>query len=407
MGDPDKKDFYALELQKPNSLGFFGLLEKYMDQTFREINGKDLGTIQSELGISNISLSKMFLAIQETFQEQIRHISNKVENNNPYCIVLGHTGAGKSTLIGYLLGLGLQKKEISHRYSGKVVLEYADNSSFEDRPEIGHVLSQTKGCRIYNNYIDVGSFDDTGGREPCICNCLSMKIAVEKYIPKKTILVIEPGNILDNYGCIFVKFIEKISNSMTKDEILEPNFVEDFWSQTLLVINDKRGKISEEDILDEISRIFEITKKLRNELIYDDRFDILRESISWSGDEMTIQASKALRSLGPSDIFRHQRTMEMISPFLSEGGEKIITVVNFETDKSRLTIEKWLGGQALFKQYDIRAENFIYGSREKFISILKLARDYFEIIKGREDKKIFVEHYADFSNLINKIYDIV
>lgn len=118
------------------------------------------------------------------------------ESVDDLVLVIGGTGAGKSTIINYLSGVDfILKKDI---VTGTRYLEHTGNK--QPPTKVGHSsMSQTLYPQIIKNkdfsFADVAGFDDTRDNDQVICANLSVPYAVHYAKKIRTILIVLEYNI--------------------------------------------------------------------------------------------------------------------------------------------------------------------------------------------------------------------
>ena len=184
--------------------------------------------------LTEINLNIMLESIKEFFSGIANETNKHNDKKNPI-LVLGHTGAGKSTLIGYLLGQELVYKPLA---SSKIVLDYSEpRPSF---PVIGHrtYQSTTKGGHLYTipnsrfEYIDCAGAVDTSGVEADICNAMAISMLIKLVPPKKIVVVCDPTDITLNKGTNFIDLIDRLRRCLKNPTDQR------MWSSILFLAND-------------------------------------------------------------------------------------------------------------------------------------------------------------------------
>ena len=192
--------------------------------------------------------------------------------------VIGMSGKGKSTLLGYLMGHTLKKANNT--------LVYADGINDPDRPYIGHLASETKGCTVYNTgkdqefeYIDCAGTLDTAGPENDICNAIAMSMMSQKRPPVALLVVID-SHCFSDRAIVFFKLIERIIKAFKGHELAEvlPSIVFIINNKQGIAINETNQVTGEEtvrwkrpdevhkDIMDEIHKAIAIKKMERSKI---------------------------------------------------------------------------------------------------------------------------------------------
>lgn len=181
-----------------------------------------------------ISPSILLQRIQEIFPNVITQLRKPLSATDPVIVVMGETGTGKSTLIGYQLGYDLIWNEQDR-------LDYQDDTSL-DRPIIGHSgNSQTKGGRLYSGheipflYLDSAGILDSAGPEANLCNGIALSSIVRKIESQlSTIIIVLPSStIIQTRASGFLELINQLRKCLQNP--LNP----DIWANMIFVINDQ------------------------------------------------------------------------------------------------------------------------------------------------------------------------
>ncbi|XP_047123591.1 uncharacterized protein LOC124806568 [Hydra vulgaris] len=137
----------------------------------------------------------------------LEFLSHTIKKDNVYTVIIGPTGAGKSTIANVL---NKHKVEIS-LIDGKKVYDVVGESTIK----IGHKnVSTTKRPNIENSYIDCPGLGDT---EPAkeLQNAVYMQkvFSCEKF---RVIIVTESSSIFDGRAQVFIKMLENLNDCMGK-----------------------------------------------------------------------------------------------------------------------------------------------------------------------------------------------
>ncbi|CAG8577199.1 2264_t:CDS:1 [Dentiscutata erythropus] len=254
----------------------------------------------------------------EEIQYHFNEISEKISHQENAVIIIGDTGEGKTTLLGYLTGIPLLSREDD---LGDYIIYAEDSSDIEinDRP-----ISQTSLPTCRGVYWDCPGFGDTRGLVQNIVNAYSIYKLIKNVEKLKILLVVSESiikstrkkeflNLINNLGetfknidefvrglCLvitksnkldvrkvrncFRKILEEYDNqesfSQPKREIL--NFLSSTESQ-IVIFNapDQEGPISDTDkysILESIERISYLTN-LEPSILLDDKSKLYINSL--------------------------------------------------------------------------------------------------------------------------------
>jgi hypothetical protein len=217
-------------------------------------NGVGMGPMKQVLG--GLSLVGFLNALDIVFSQTFARKRNLPKADN-YCMVIGKTGTGKSTFIGYMLGRDMEMKEISDKGVDKTVLDYKfDVDDGVEYPVIGHGMSMTKGYGVYvgstqyrryeahgprsrqvtKGYIDTAGYADQSGPETAICNAMAIKMATDSFCPNRIIVMLDSG-VFDNRATGFFELFETVKRILKNPESKAA------WPFILFLINDHMIKI--------------------------------------------------------------------------------------------------------------------------------------------------------------------
>ena len=155
-------------------------------------------------------------------------------------LVIGNTGAGKSTTINYLLGHRMKtcSSEDSDSVFAPAPEVVVDDIDKEKGPEIGHSISScTDFCKTYFNwefvYVDTPGFSDSRGLERRVYNQLATKFFIQDIGRVDAVLVVvESSEFTAGRGKAFVELLRELSLMMDRlGDTYMPNI---FWCITKL-----------------------------------------------------------------------------------------------------------------------------------------------------------------------------
>ena len=146
-----------------------------------------------------------------------------VGQNKEACLVLGNTGAGKSTFLNYMMGCKLKAVrpgELGLPGAKKVIIVDPDSAIPAVMP-VGHgrasatFLPQIEldSQNQYNAYCDCPGFEDTRGAEINIANSINIKKVLRQTSRVKAILLASYADISEDRGCS-IKAMEAICRQM-------------------------------------------------------------------------------------------------------------------------------------------------------------------------------------------------
>ncbi|MBS4168142.1 GTPase [Parachlamydia sp. AcF125] len=213
--------------------------------------------LPEELG--KIALEDLLISIESVFSKMLERELKK-EQGQEYAMVIGNTGAGKSTFIGYLQGAKITFGKVTSetantkRQVTMYAADYEDKENAGNYPKLGNFNSETKGAIAYGKYVDTAGFFDTAGSAEKLCNSVAIGMAASIYEPKRLIAVINSTAFEDTRAHGFLNLIKKIKR------MVEEPVDENTLPSILFVVNDflKNRRInhrsSQEEIEEEIAR---------------------------------------------------------------------------------------------------------------------------------------------------------
>lgn len=133
--------------------------------------------------------------------------------------VIGKSGVGKSSFVGYLQGHKMQLIESEELGD---VIDYADEFSEGDRAKlakIGHLASETKGAHTYEfpmkdstwTAVDIAGVGDTQGVHIDLFNAMMVDMTSKEYPVHGIIYLLQSKDITDGRGEELKKIFKKLS----------------------------------------------------------------------------------------------------------------------------------------------------------------------------------------------------
>lgn len=232
----------------PHSVGSLQTLAQKIEA------GVGMGPMGQVLG--GLSLVKFLNALDIVFSQTFAR-KRDLPKADSYCMVIGTTGTGKSTFIGYMLGREMESKRILDRGVQKRVIDYKDDiNDGANYPVIGHSTSMTKGYGVYvgstqyrgyeaqgprnrkgvKGYIDTAGFSDHTGPETAICNAMAIKMATDGFCPNRMVVMLNSG-AFENRATEFFELFGTVKKILKNPESKAA------WPFILFLINDHMIKI--------------------------------------------------------------------------------------------------------------------------------------------------------------------
>jgi hypothetical protein len=240
-----------------------------------------------------LGLKQFFKGLSEFVARAAYDAANETLANKKKMMILGCSGAGKSSLVAALLGSPLCTKEIR---SGQWVVDYADGViEHPARPKIGHERSETEGCIIYQKpdvpyaYLDCAGFEDTKGYAADINNAKAVSILLERHSVECIIVVLKPEDFRTGTarGQDFIKIMKQVASLSTHSE---PNKI---WSSVLFVVNGPVvNPVNDSAFEDNIQAQAQLVRQIRTiqEIWNDDRsvHDLLGQWLHSFSDRLVV-----------------------------------------------------------------------------------------------------------------------
>lgn len=176
----------------------------------------------------------------------INKLDQMINRGEEYTIIIGPTGAGKSTIANVLIGNEIVRKNVG----GKFVYDVKENSPIK----IGHAnQSQTEWPNIYKTYIDCPGFEDTTPQRE-LQNAFYIDKMFNITAQHKIIIVIEASSIFDGRCKRFINLVKKINEGVGN------NFIK-FSQHFGLCITKFSSDDYSQDIINNPDKIYKIIKK--------------------------------------------------------------------------------------------------------------------------------------------------
>jgi hypothetical protein len=336
-----------------------------------------------ENSLGDIELDFIFDSMMKVFSENFKNTKDQTSDT----MVLGKSGAGKSLLIGYLLGNKVIEPETQLNHSRK--LQFAKDE--EHCPIIGSGVSVTKGCRTFKKYIDTAGFLDTGGSSFDLCNAAAIHMTTQVCSPKNLILVISP-NVFDERGQEFlglIKNLQKFLYNANDKSVL---------SSILLLINDKKNPIKPTVnlIVNQINDAINILQTEQKNLLGESKYNQLISYVSSFFFKKNESKIKELLLQLPEKrrdkYFEYQNSVNILKTIIGidDGIEEEtvtnpnkkpnIIVADFLTNETRKKIKEWeesISSRSLSRE-SFNMYSLVENGYSKFKYALNLGVLYFD-----------------------------
>lgn len=212
----------------------------------RDLHASLSSTERRALG--DLDVLQMLHKLIETFPDTLTDLA-KPSCGKPGVMVLGKTGTGKSTLCGLMLGLDLNLDlEPVNKASKFAKLTYAQfpDECLQDRPSIGHTISDTKGARRFTSdftefeYIDCGGTLSTAKQEADLANAVAIWLTYQRVLPHALVLVLPPHVFREARCQTLVELSQTLNRSFA-------NVNDEIWESLFFVVNDTRNTRSRQE----------------------------------------------------------------------------------------------------------------------------------------------------------------
>lgn len=303
-------------------------------------------------------------------KQGIQYLDKGIKSGLDYTILIGPTGAGKSTLTNVLTGHKIKTDKVNEK---KVFV--VDGESLI---KIGHTnQSETMHPNIVGAYIDCPGFGDTDPTKE-LQNAIYIKRVFESNNKEKILIVTEYSSIFSEKAKSFIKLLKNIDDSMGN------NFLK-FSKQFGLCVSKVPSDEYDQEVTDNPSKISEIIQGQLNESTYKEGVDLIKSledrMFFFMKNDSHSSIEKKLKTLMTKIDFGNKIP---VFPILSLEGESAINSMIEEVFSRTIKLDK----EAVNKYIDKTKDDFKISEDTTFPSIMTK-------LKG---------HNADtYSNLLNSV----
>lgn len=375
------------------------------------ISIKSKSQISSDLP-ADFSIGRFLFSVYDLFSNIFSNRSDLENCGYSYTLVIGNTGVGKSTLIGYLLGA----KFIEEEGNFSLQLNYASkNDTF---PTIGALASVTKGYQVFQRYIDTAGLLDTAGKEERIANEAAIYLATKIFLPSRLIFVLSPYLFVERGGIAILELLNRF------DDILRNPEDPATFRSIGFTINNRIGsrKITKNKLIKSIVSARKILEEEMLKLIETDFLPIspnskeqniqgiqilnALNSLSSVGDmdlsseaslNITDRIDEIFKTTDPyviEDILSLQRKLEILKRF----AESKFIFTNFLRIETREEIDQWESETGVDSKH-FALDQLVPGSHTKFKTVIHsvviYANDRFQLRKKIHDQMISIKSIID------------
>lgn len=383
-------------------------IEYFSSLAQKLLNYKEAEKVVTE-HIGDLQLTIMLQKIGQIFP----HIFSE-EMNAPrpegYTIVVGDTGAGKSLLIGYLLGAKV-KTEKKDKESDEVHFIYENND--EVLPRVSGGGSETLGCKTYERYIDTAGLDSTARKEEDICNAAAIHLVTKVCKPKRLILVIQPSDIIEKRNTALFKKVNLLQRIIK-------NFQNNF-SAILFVVNDINtppvySEATANKLIVKFDNAITTLKKEQEKLLPNNTWTGMFAQYNpynyfkskESQEELQQQIKEKIKD--PGLLKRCLEFQEEIN-ILTKIKEGNLLVTDLLKDNTREKIKAWeeeqikaAKGESKKPASDfIDMENYVQGAWKDFKNVLLVVSDYF--LHLQKQKKSYHSSIEEIDLMVKELND--
>ncbi|EFB41509.1 hypothetical protein pah_c029o002 [Parachlamydia acanthamoebae str. Hall's coccus] len=304
--------------------------------------------------------------------------------SSPHVIVVGESGVGKSTFIGYLL----KAKIIFKSEDGKAMYESEQTDQF---PEIGHQNSKTKGIAVFGSYIDTGGLFDTEGPSAEICNSMAVYLASQLY-PLNRLVYMFDSAVFNNRARGFFDLIDRLRRILRDATSFEA------LSSILFVVNDPAYTYqkSKKKIIVDIKHEIKTLKKrlIKSGFSYSQLKEFNKDDAAQEDQKRFIEDNPEV-----PEIYEKITILKMILTIDN------IEVLDLKSDISRQRVEKKLIAISS-PPLPLNMENYVMGGFQKFKVILRDTANYFNSLFVRREQLTFQikQNCLDLSKLERLIH---
>ncbi len=386
---------------------------KDLAEKIKEVVGLD--SMRQVLGSLSLVgfLNALYTVFSPTFARQ-----RNLPTADDYCMIIGNTGRGKSTFIGYMLGKVMEKRIVLDEHGEKkAVLVYKfDNDDGVDYPVIGHGTSETKGYGVYvgrtqyrkyeahgprkrkttKGYIDTAGFADRAGPATDICNAMAIKMATQDYRPNRLVAMLGSG-AFDDRAKGFFELLETVKRILKNPESKAA------WPFILFLINDHTIKIDpltdrpidEDYIMNEISSAKRTLVQERDALLPKEgkgMWGRARDFVSWSWGRSSEEKEKISEQLKHLDEETAQKIIQLQEniDILDGLSRNNVIVGDLKNQSTRNRVLKWQGhdSRSGLTSNLFSMENLVGNGYPIFHTVLTSIASYFNGLHLKEQMQI-------------------
>lgn len=291
-------------------------------------------------------------------KQGVQYLDKEIKSGIKYTILIGPTGAGKSTLTNVLTGRKIKMDKVNQK---KVFIVDGDSPI-----KIGHTnQSETMHPNIAGAYIDCPGFGDTDPTKE-LQNAIYIKKVFESSSQEKILIVTEYSSIFSEKAKSFIKLLKNIDTSMGN------NFLS-VSKQFGLCISKVPSDEYDQEIIDNPNKISEIIQAQLRESTYlqgiglikslEDRMFFFMKNDSHSSVE------KKLKTLMTKICFGNKI---LVSPILSLEGKHAIDSMIEEVFGRTIKLNR----ESVDKYLYITKDNFKLSSDTTLSSIMSKLKNH-------------------------------
>jgi hypothetical protein len=402
--------------------------------TFAPINFSDLAeriaenlgndgylSLKGDLERFECNLSSILISMNKAFKSTLYHMEHPQTITGGYTEVMGKSGAGKSLLIGYLLGAKITSKYTFNGHSNDLDFDYSEQENpkqIHRYPKVGHGRSETPGASVYEDLIDTAGDIDTEGGGADICNAVAISIITSRYRPTRLIVAMDVALFSVRFQD-FIDLTQKLRRCLRN--LTDPETM----SSILFLVNDREGLKNEESIRGYISKAIvdakgalkDFLKQYNLSALYEDllQTNTLKQSrqASEDSDNIPYKGNGVFDEINPVEVENIIKKLQEIS-FLELVLKKIrIEMANFLKPDTRNRINVWKNDPETghLKPDSFSMELLKVGGFDVFKIVLTATTDYFNsIFKEKGDLYSQKDNYEERDTIaatISRLLDAI
>ncbi|MGK5593748.1 MAG: hypothetical protein ACSNEK_00120 [Parachlamydiaceae bacterium] len=261
-----------------------------------------------------------------------------------YNLIMGPSGIGKSTIVGFLGGADYTRGTSSYGEPEANPITHDSNL-----PKTGAFISTTKGGALYKDFIDAAGFFDTGGLAEELCNSMALSI-LTRHVSTRMIIVVVNASSFDIRCRTLTDTIEKIFKVTNKKSILE------IVDSVLFLVNEKKEHMTQEIVNQKIGYAIRCYEEERNEMLdTDEEKEIIKTIYSQHQGQ---DVPSLMKNFNPK-VGEYQERITLLERILNTKSALVIDIFNKKNREDILTAIKQKKPGYLSSHLQLYPENLI------------------------------------------------